>query len=80
MVVNICIAGSFIGTYRKLGYIDDGMLVKLDLKQFIDIHRLSDMLPVSITSAPGHELADEAVAYYQSTSYLFAHHLNRWEQ
>ncbi|MCE5312862.1 MAG: LTA synthase family protein [Nitrospiraceae bacterium] len=70
---------AFIGTYQKLGYIDDGMLVILDLKKQVEIRRLSDMSMVPVASPAGREVAEEAVAYYQSASYIFEHKLNRWD-
>lgn len=71
---------AFIGTYQKLGYIDDGMLVILDLKQQVGIRKLADLSPVPFLSAVGQEVTDEAVSYYQSANYLFNRRLNLWEQ
>ena len=70
---------AFIGTYQKLGYIDDGMLVILDLKQQIMVRKLLDMSPISMATPESREVADEAVAYYQSAGYLFDHRLNLWD-
>jgi phosphoglycerol transferase MdoB-like AlkP superfamily enzyme len=62
---------AFISTYEKLGYIDDGLLVILDLKQRAEVRRMSDMHLLQPDTPAASEVINEAVAYYQSASYLF---------
>jgi len=70
---------AFISTYQKLGYLRDGKLAVLEPvehKRMFTYQRLDG--PV-VPAAGDPEFIAEAIAQYQTASYLFAHGLNREE-
>jgi phosphoglycerol transferase MdoB-like AlkP superfamily enzyme len=69
---------AFIGNYQKLGYLRTDRLVQLGPKRSVEEVRpafTSDVPQPDIPIEP--ELVNEAVRYYQTASYRFAHGLMR---
>lgn len=67
---------AFVGNYQRLGYLREDRLVELSprrklqsVKPDFEKNGLQPELP------PDEALADDAIAYYQSASYLFSHGL-----
>lgn len=67
---------AFISTYQKLGYIKDGKMVILSPQLKVESFQLSDELE---PTAPlqDQQTVDEAISWYQSTSYSFKNGLMR---
>ncbi|MCL4490536.1 MAG: LTA synthase family protein [Nitrospirae bacterium] len=69
---------AFISTYEKLGYIKDNRLEILDVKKTAGLYRF-DRFTGKVEELPdSKDMLDEAVSYYQGSSYLYKHKLNRW--
>lgn len=63
---------AFISTYQSLGYLKDGKLVVLTPRQHVDAFALSAKLEPE-TRMNDESLIKEAIAWYQTASYSFAH-------
>lgn len=70
---------ALIGTYQKLGYIKKDRLVILDIKKQTDIYQFDRSTGEAKKLPFDQNLVDEAISYYQGASYLYKHHLNRWD-
>jgi phosphoglycerol transferase MdoB-like AlkP superfamily enzyme len=68
---------AFISTYEKLGYMKDDKLVILDPKQKIEYYQFNRVNgKTEAVQLPANYLLD-ALAYYQGTTYLYKHKLDR---
>jgi len=68
---------AFISTYEKLGYLKDDKLVILDPKKKIEYYQFNrENGKTEAVQLPDNYLLD-ALAYYQGTSYLYKHKLDR---
>jgi phosphoglycerol transferase MdoB-like AlkP superfamily enzyme len=68
---------AFISTYEKLGYLKDDKLVILDPKQKIEYYQFNRVNgKTEAVQLPANYLLD-ALAYYQGTTYLYKHKLDR---
>ncbi len=74
---------AFIGTYQKLGFLREGRLVVLEPDRSGHEYKTANQGLRSIKYekiAPLYKDELDAITYYQSASYLYKHHLNRWKQ
>lgn len=68
---------AFISTYEKLGYLKDDKMVILNPKKEIEYYRFDRVSgKTEAVQLPDSYLLD-SLAYYQGTSYLYKHKLNR---
>jgi len=68
---------AFIATYQRLGYLRDGKLAVLEPVKRKRMFTYADLDGPVTSVANDAEFLDEAIAQYQTASYLFAHGLNR---
>jgi len=74
---------AFIGTYQKLGFLRNRRLLVLEPDR--SVHEYS-IVSQGLRSIKYKEITPlkkdetDAITYYQSASYLYKHHLNRWKQ
>jgi phosphoglycerol transferase MdoB-like AlkP superfamily enzyme len=65
---------AFISTYQTLGYLKGDKMVVLSPQQKAEVHQISNGV-VGAGNVKDPQLLNEAVAWYQSASYSFRHHL-----
>ncbi|MEC4684433.1 MAG: LTA synthase family protein [Nitrospirota bacterium] len=74
---------AFIGTYQKLGFLRNRRLLVLEPDRSVHEYSIVNQSLRGIKYkeiAPLDKDASDAITYYQSASYLYKHHLNRWKQ
>ncbi|WP_309500121.1 sulfatase-like hydrolase/transferase [Sulfurovum sp.] len=75
---------AFIGTYQKLGLVKDKNLFILEPNKTIHQYNITnetlrnEEYKEIDTISPNDEL--DTITYYQSSSYFYKHHLDRWEK
>ncbi|RTZ98765.1 MAG: sulfatase, partial [Deltaproteobacteria bacterium] len=73
---------AFIGNYQKLGYLKNNRLtVLLPDKRLVE-YQITEQTLTSVryhSIRPVEEDALDAITCYQSASYFYKHHLNKWE-
>jgi len=75
---------AFIGNYQRLGLVKNKELFVLEPDKTIHQYHIVDQTLRNVTYkeaetiAPKDEL--DTITYYQSASYLYSHHINRWKQ
>lgn len=65
---------ALIGTYQKLGYLKDGRLTVLSPQQAVESYRVDVNGKQELLTDPDPALLDDAIAYYEGASLLFARH------
>ncbi len=75
---------AFIGNYQKLGFVKNKNLFVLGVDKGLQKYNiigqsLRDVKYQEIDTISQEDELD-AIAYYQSASYLYTHHINRWKQ
>ena len=65
---------ALIGTYQKLGYLKDGILTVLSPRQEVEAYRLDTDGKQEPVPEADPSLLDDAIAYYEGASLLFARH------
>ncbi|HEY9197938.1 MAG TPA: LTA synthase family protein [Gammaproteobacteria bacterium] len=65
---------ALIGTYQKLGYIKDGLLTVLSPRREVETYRLAADGKQELIADTDPALLDDAIAYYEGASLLFARH------
>ncbi|GMT47573.1 MAG: sulfatase [bacterium] len=74
---------AFIGTYQKLGFLRNRRLLILEPDRSVHEYNIVNQGLRSIKYkeiTPLKKDESDAITYYQSASYLYKHHLNRWKQ
>lgn len=66
---------AFVGTYQKLAYLKNEMLVVLSPQQKVECLNYNFKKNTQTPAAINDTLVNEAIAYYQTASYLFKHSL-----
>ena len=75
---------AFIGNYQKLGLVKNKDLFVLEPDKTIHQYHILDQSLQDVTYkeldtvSPKDEL--DTITYYQSASYLYSHHMNRWKE
>jgi phosphoglycerol transferase MdoB-like AlkP superfamily enzyme len=74
---------AFIGTYQKLGFLRNKRLVILEPDRSVHEYNIVNQGLRSIKYkeiTPLKKDESDAITYYQSASYLYKHHLDKWKQ
>lgn len=71
------VAHALVGNYQKLGHLEDGELVVLSPQRGETAYRVAGGIASADAITPSREAENEAIAFYQTASYLYGHGLYR---
>ena len=75
---------AFIGNYQRLGLVKNKDLFILEPDKTIHHYSILDQSLKNVTYKEMDSIDEkdelDTIAYYQSASYLYSHHINRWKQ
>ncbi len=75
---------AFIGNYQKLGLMKNGYLFVLTPDKKIHKYRIVKQTLYDVKYEEMKDISDEEIkeiiSYYQSATYFFKNHINRWKE
>ena len=75
---------AFIGNYQRLGLVKNKDLFVLEPDKTIHQYHILDQSLRDVTYKELDTISEQdeldTITYYQSASYLYSHHLNRWKE